>query len=96
MSREFMDNYTEEGWEKKLLGKVAKMNELAPIKGWQFALEFAYGGARLVLRKDGSGANSHLGRRFYYDEEGEPDYHDMCEELDCTLEILRAIKRGEG
>lgn len=93
MSRDTKYNYTEEEWEARINGRVETINGLGRLtKGYEFDTDYAYGGCRLVRKNTETGAKLDLSRRYYYDEDGEPDYDDMCEMLDAIIEVLKEIR----
>lgn len=95
MSKPYRDNYTEEEWEARIKSRVETINELVPMDGFHFDTDYAYGGCRLTKVKDGTGGEADLSRRYYYDDEEEADYDDMCAMLDAIIAVLKAKRDNE-
>lgn len=87
--------YGEDLWEFKMNARVDTINELLPMKNHKFDIDYAYGGARLVSKKTDTGAESDLSRRYYYADDDEPDYDDMCDMLDAIVAVLKAKRDDE-
>lgn len=95
MSKPYRDNYTEEEWEDRIESRVKTINELVSMDGFHFDTDYAYGGCRLTKKKDGTGGEADLSRRYYYDDEEEADYDDMCAMLDAIIAVLKAKRDNE-
>lgn len=95
MSRDTKYNYTEEEWEERIESRVKTINELVPMDGFHFDTDYAYSGCRLTKVKNGTGGEADLSRRYYYDDEEEADYDDMCAMLDAIIAVLKAKRDNE-
>ena len=90
------DYKTEEEYEAIFADRIDSMNKLFPMKEHKFALDYAYGGVRLVKRKNDTGGEADLSTRFYYDEDGTADYDAFMELLEATTNVLRIVKEQQA
>lgn len=87
------DDYkTEAEYEAIFADRIDSMNKLFSMKEHKFALDYAYGGVRLVKRKNDTGGEADLSTRFFYDEEGTADYDAFMELLNTAINVLRIAK----
>ena len=96
MCKDMRYNYSEEEWEARIKDRIETINKLLPMKDYHFDTDYAYGGCRLTKKKDGTGGEADLSRRYYYDgEDTDPDYDDMCAMLDTIIAVLKAKRDNE-
>ena len=86
------DYLSEEEYEAHFKELIKTINELCPLDGYKFGINYAYGGARLVKRNLATGGESNLSNRFYYDEDGTADYDAFESMLVAIINILKEQK----
>lgn len=88
------DGYlSEEDYTDIFADRITQMNWLAPMDGYEYDLDFAYGGVRLVKKNINTGGETDLSARFFYDEDGTADYDAFMELLNA---IINVMKKGLG
>lgn len=83
------DYMSEEDYEDIFADRITQMNMLHQMDGYEYDIDFAYGGARLVKRNIKTGGEADLSVRFYYDEDGTADYDAFMELLNTILAVMR-------
>lgn len=88
-----IDDYkTEEEYEAIFADRIETMNALMPMDDYEYALDYAYFGVRLVKRNKATGGEADLSTRFFYDEDDTEDYDAFMELLNTVINVLRIAK----
>lgn len=83
------DNYkSEEEYKAIFEDRVETLNRMSPLDGAKYALDYAYGGVRLVKKNIATGGETDLSCRFFYDEDETADYDAFMETLNTVINVL--------
>ena len=84
------DYKSEDEYEAIFEDRVETLNRMLPLDGAKYALDYAYGGVRLVKKNIATGGETDLSCRFYYDEDETADYDAFMETLNAIISVLKA------
>lgn len=90
------DYKSEQEYEEIFEDRIKQLNKYYNLleDGYEFDIDYAYGGARLVKRKKDTSAERDLSVRFYYDEDGAADYDAFMEMLNTIINVMREIEKN--